>query len=67
MLKTFVISYAVSHRVLFFFLGLFFFSFLIKERIQGKKMVPVGQKVETPPSLVGAARVPRGLVARLRA
>jgi len=30
-------------------------------------MVPVGRKVETPPSLVGAARVPRSLVARLRA
>lgn len=30
-------------------------------------MVPVGRKVETPPSLISAARVPRDLVARLRA
>jgi len=30
-------------------------------------MVPLGRKIEIPLSLVGAARVPRGLVARLRA
>lgn len=43
----------------------FFFSFLIKERIQGEKDGSCwSRKVETPPSLVGAAR---GLAARLRA
>ena len=62
MLKSFAISYVACTFSFNFFLFLF-----NKRKNPGKKMVPVGRKVETPPSLVGTVRVPRSLVARLRA